>query len=147
MLVWDSPELRMLHAGGHIAHVASALGQLEIIAPEGIKSYIRGAKSVQELVDMPYPADELAKVRAEASVFPISTSLPTVGHDCSHRSASAHLSGAAITQCAVAVVNRTPRTQSLHRRRCVLPTQRVLGHDSRPPWHNTVDRSDSLRAH
>ena len=56
------------HAGGHIAHVASALGQLDIIAPEGIKSYIRDAKSVQALVDMPYPAEELAKVRfADAS--------------------------------------------------------------------------------
>ncbi len=61
---------RMLPAGGHIAHVASALGQLDILASEGIKAYIRGAKSVQELVDMPYPAEELAKVCA---VRPVST--------------------------------------------------------------------------
>ena len=57
----------MLHAGGHIAYVASALGQLDNIAVEGAQSYIRGAKSLQALIDMPYPADEVSKVRAYAS--------------------------------------------------------------------------------
>ena len=52
-----------LGAGGHIVHVASTLGQLDGIPLEGVKAYISGAKSVQELVDMTYPADEIAKVR------------------------------------------------------------------------------------
>ena len=43
-------------------HVASTLGQLDGIPLEGVKAYIAGAKSVQELVDMPYPAEELTKV-------------------------------------------------------------------------------------
>ena len=54
-------------AGGHIVHVGSALGQLEGIPLEGVKAYIRGAKSVQEIVDLPYPAEELAQVCAATS--------------------------------------------------------------------------------
>ncbi len=49
-------------AGGHIVHVASTLGQLDGIPLEGVKAYISGAKSIQELMDMPYPADEVSKV-------------------------------------------------------------------------------------
>ncbi len=44
-------------------HVASTLGQLDGIPLEGVKAYISGAESVQELIDMPYPADEIAKVQ------------------------------------------------------------------------------------
>ena len=43
-------------------HVGSSLGQLEGIPLEGVKAYIRGAKSVQEVIDMPYPAEDLSKV-------------------------------------------------------------------------------------
>ncbi len=43
-------------------HVASVLGQLDGIELPGVKAYISGAKSVQQLVDMPYPAEDLAKV-------------------------------------------------------------------------------------
>ena len=43
-------------------HIASVLGQLDGIELPGVKAYISGAKSVQELVDMPYPAEDLAKV-------------------------------------------------------------------------------------
>lgn len=43
-------------------HVASSLGQLDGIPLEGVKSYIRGAKSVQEVINMPYPGDEITKV-------------------------------------------------------------------------------------
>ena len=49
-------------AGGHILHLGSTLGQLNGINLKGVQAYIRGAKSVQELIDMPYPADELAEV-------------------------------------------------------------------------------------
>ena len=56
-------------AGGHIVHVSSALGQLEGIPLDGVKAYIRGAKSVQELVNMPYPAEELAKVPVKPRVM------------------------------------------------------------------------------
>ena len=45
------------------------LGQLDGIELPGVKAYISGAKSVQELVDMPYPAEDLAKVRADLNVF------------------------------------------------------------------------------
>ena len=51
-----------LCAGGHVVHLASVLGQLDGINGEGVRAYIRGAKSVQELIDMPYPAKELAEV-------------------------------------------------------------------------------------
>jgi hypothetical protein len=51
-------------AGGHVLHVASTLGQLNGIPLDGVKAYITGATSVQELIDMPYPAEELAKVCA-----------------------------------------------------------------------------------
>ena len=44
-------------------HVASCLGQLDGIPLEGAKAYISGAKSVQELIDMPYPKEEIAKVQ------------------------------------------------------------------------------------
>ena len=55
-------------------HVASTLGQLDGIPLDGIpldgvKAYITGAKSVQELVDMPYPAEELAKVRLDTPSY------------------------------------------------------------------------------
>ena len=53
-----------IYVGGHIVHVASTLGQLEGIPLDGVKAYITSAKSVQELIDMPYPAEELAKVGA-----------------------------------------------------------------------------------
>jgi len=43
-------------------HIASVLGQLDGIELPGVRAYIGGAKSVQELVDMPYPAEDLAKV-------------------------------------------------------------------------------------
>jgi hypothetical protein len=56
--------LTCAYAGGHIVHVASTLGQLDGIPLDGVKAYITGAKSVQELIDMPYPAEEIAKVGA-----------------------------------------------------------------------------------
>ena len=43
-------------------HVASTLGQLDGIPLEGVKAYISDAKSIKQLIDMPYPADEIAKV-------------------------------------------------------------------------------------
>ena len=51
-------------AGGHILHIGSSLGQLDGIALDGVTSYIRGAKSLQEIIDMPYPAEDLEKVRS-----------------------------------------------------------------------------------
>jgi hypothetical protein len=48
--------------GGHVLHVGSSLGQLDGIPLEGVKAYLTGAKSVQEIIDMPYPAEDLAKV-------------------------------------------------------------------------------------
>ena len=48
-------------------HVGSMLGQLGGIPLEGVRAYIASAKSVQELIDMPYPAVELAKVCIVAS--------------------------------------------------------------------------------
>jgi hypothetical protein len=48
--------------GGHIVHVGSMLGQLNGIPLDGVKTYIAGAKSLQQLIDMPYPAEELAEV-------------------------------------------------------------------------------------
>ena len=43
-------------------HVGSMLGQLDGIPLDGVKAYIAGAKTLRELIDMPYPAEELAKV-------------------------------------------------------------------------------------
>ena len=54
-------------------HVASTLGQLDGISPAltGVKAYITGAKSVQELIDMPHPAEDLAKVCGRARRAPM----------------------------------------------------------------------------
>ena len=51
-------------AGGHVLHIGSSLGQLDGIPLEGVKAYLTGAKSVQQIIDMPYPAEDLAKVCA-----------------------------------------------------------------------------------
>ena len=49
-------------AGGHIVHLGSALGQLDALPLAQYKESIRDAKSIQELMDLRYPADEIAKV-------------------------------------------------------------------------------------
>ena len=56
-------------------HIASVLGQLDGIELPGVKDYILSAKSVQELVDMPFPAEDLAKVCSWAGVLVHRTSL------------------------------------------------------------------------
>ena len=45
-------------------HIGSTLGQLEGIPLPGVQEYMRNAKSVQEIIDMPYPAKDLAEVSA-----------------------------------------------------------------------------------
>jgi len=51
-------------AGGHIVHLGSALGQLDALPLPVYRESIRSAQTIQELMDLRYPADEIAKVCA-----------------------------------------------------------------------------------
>jgi len=59
-----SANLEIASVGGHIVHLGSALGQLDALPLAEYKESIREAKTIQELMDLRYPADEIAKVRA-----------------------------------------------------------------------------------
>ena len=50
--------------GGHIVHMGSTLGQLDALPLAGYKVKIRDAKTIQQLMDLPYPAEEIAQARA-----------------------------------------------------------------------------------
>ena len=48
--------------GGHIVHLGSALGQLDSLPLPEFKEKIRNAKTIQEIMDLSYPAQEIAEV-------------------------------------------------------------------------------------
>ena len=73
--------LELRSAGGHIVHLGSALGQLDALPLAEYKESIRNAKTIQELMDLRYPADEIAKVRAvlyQAIMLRVRTSIPVL---------------------------------------------------------------------
>ena len=57
--------LSLCCAGGHIVHLGSTLGQLDALPLVEFKQRIRDATTIQQLMDLQYPADEIAKVNSE----------------------------------------------------------------------------------
>ena len=57
-------ESGLVCTGGHIVHLGSALGQLDSLPLPKYKEKIRSAKTIQEIMDLPYPAQEIAEVRS-----------------------------------------------------------------------------------
>ena len=98
----------VLCVGGHIVHLGSALGQLDALPLAKYKESIRNAKTIKELMDLPYPADEIAQVCA-ALVCPVrrEAALSTL------EAARAVSSCSGIRPCLLSVLS-TPTVYQLH---------------------------------